>query len=212
MGKSNGTYSTSKKSQTTSSNGSSSKSTSSKSESTETNDTLEKLFEKNLKDVYSAEKQLIKALPEMIKAADNEDLQDAFTKHLEQTKRHAERLEKVFDRLEIDKSEEVTCEAMKGLIKENEEIIEEFDKSPVRDSALIIGAQKVEHYEIAAYGSLRELADVLGYSKIADLFERTLQEEEDTDEQLSYIAQDVNDEACELSESKERQRETTSVY
>lgn len=210
MGKSNGTYSTSKKSQSTS--GSSTKSTSTKADANETNDTLDKLFEKNLKDIYSAEKQLIKALPEMVKAADNEDLQDAFSKHLEQTKRHAERLEKVFDRLEIDKEEEVTCEAMKGLIKENDEIISEFDKSPVRDSALIIGAQKVEHYEIAAYGSLRELADVLGYSKIADLFDRTLQEEEDTDEQLSYIAQDVNDEAYEISYSKERETETSSVY
>jgi ferritin-like metal-binding protein YciE len=92
---------------------------------------------------------------------------------------------------------------MKGLIKEAQETIKEFEKSPVRDSALIIGAQKVEHYEIAAYGSLRELAEVLRYSKIAEVLDRTLQEEEETDEELSYIAQDVNDEACEVSSRKE---------
>jgi ferritin-like metal-binding protein YciE len=159
-------------------------------------ETLKKIFEEVLQDTYSAEKQLIKALPELAKAAYNEQLQDAFEKHFEQTKRQAERLEKIFDRLRIEKKGE-TCEAMEGLIKEGKQIIEKHEKSITRDVALIIAAQKVEHYEIAAYGSLLELADVLGLNKIADTLERTLNEEKDTDDHLSYIAQDVNDEAYE---------------
>lgn len=159
--------------------------------------TLNDLFEEELKDMYSAEKQLLEALPKMARAAYSEDLQDAFEKHLQETQRQAERLEKIFERLNIDKSEEEHCEAMEGLIKEADQVIEEFERSPVRDSALIIGAQKVEHYEIASYGSLCELADVLGYSKIAEILDRSLQEEEETDEHLTSIAQDVNDEAYE---------------
>jgi ferritin-like metal-binding protein YciE len=159
-------------------------------------ESLKKIFEELLKDTYSAEKQLIKALPDLSKAAYNEQLQDAFENHFEQTKRHAERLEKIFDRLRIDKNGE-DCEAMEGLVKEGKEIIEKHEKGITRDVALIIAAQKVEHYEIAAYGSLLELADVLGLNKIADSLERTLNEEKDTDELLSDIAQDVNDEAYE---------------
>jgi ferritin-like metal-binding protein YciE len=159
-------------------------------------ETLKKIFEEVLQDTYSAEKQLIKALPDLAKAAYNEQLQDAFEKHFEQTKRQVERLEKIFDRLRIDKNAE-NCEAMEGLIKEGKQIIEKHEKSVTRDVALIIASQKVEHYEIAAYGSLVELADVLGLNKIADSLERTLNEEKDTDDHLSFIAQDVNDEAYE---------------
>lgn len=181
-----------------------SNSTPAKSSSAKKQKTLEHLFEEELKDVYSAEKQLIEALPKMVKAAYSEDLKDAFENHLQQTKRHVERIEKVMDRLRIEHEEE-KCMAMEGLIKENEKVIEEFDASHVRDSALIIGAQKVEHYEIASYGSLCELADVLGYSKIADLLGRTLDEEERTDKLLSMIAQDVNDDAYEMSEKEEHE-------
>jgi len=159
-------------------------------------ESLKKIFEELLQDTYSAEKQLLKALPDLAKAAYNEQLQDAFEHHLEQTKRQAERLEKIFDRLRIDKNGN-NCEAMEGLVKEGKEIIEKHEKSITRDVALIIAAQKVEHYEIAAYGSLLELADVLGLNKIADNLERTLNEEKDTDELLSDIAQEVNDEAYE---------------
>ncbi len=187
-------------------NGSSSKNGSAKT-SKKSNKTLEDLFEEGLKDIYSAENQLIEALPEMAKAAYNEDLQDAFESHLQQTRRQTERLEKIFDRLGIDKKEEKVCEAMKGLVKETEEILEEFDRSPVRDSALIIAAQKVEHYEIASYGSLCELADVLGHAKIAEMLDRSLQEEEETDHKLTGIAQDVNDEACEVSHIGEEEEE-----
>lgn len=159
-------------------------------------ESLKKIFEELLQDTYSAEKQLIKALPDLAKAAYNEQLQDAFENHFEQTKRQTERLEKIFDRLRISKKEE-NCAAMEGLVKEGKQIIEKHEKSITRDVALIIAAQKAEHYEIAAYGSLLELADVLGLNKIADSLERTLNEEKDTDDLLSEIAQYVNDEAFE---------------
>lgn len=161
-------------------------------------ESLKKIFEELLQDTYNAEKQLLKALPEAAKAAYSEYLQDAFEYHFEQTKRQVERLEKVFDRLKIERGNE-TCEAMEGLIKEVKEIIDEHDKSIIRDVALIIASQKVEHYEIAAYGSLVELADVLGLNNTADLFERTLHEEKETDHRLSEIAQYVNDEAYDES-------------
>src|SRR6185312_15064405 len=155
------------------------------------------LLKDGLKAIYSAEKQLIEALPEMAKAAESEDLQDAFNKHLQETKRHAERLEKIFSKLSIDKSDVKKCLVMESLINEGKKIIEEFEEGPVRDSALIIGAQKVEHHEIAAYGSLCELCDVLGYHKIEDILDRTLEEEENTDSDLTEIAKHVNDEAFE---------------
>jgi len=161
---------------------------------------LHTLLETGLRDIYSAEKQLVAALPEMAKAADSEELQDAITDHLEQTRRHVERIEKVFDRLRISKTPEKKCEAMAGLLEEGKQILTEFERGPVRDSALIIGAQKIEHYEIAAYGSLCELADVLGEEKVHDILGRTLDEEEETDQILTEIAQQVNDEACELTE------------
>lgn len=164
---------------------------------------LHDLLEEALKDIYSAEMQLTEALPLMAKACESEELQDAFTTHLQQTKRHAERLEKVFNRLGIDKSEVETCKAMEGLIAEAKKIMEEFEESPVRDSALIIAAQKVEHYEIASYGSICELCDVLGHRKTGELLGRTLNEEEETDELLTGIAQEVNDEAFEMSENEE---------
>ncbi|MDB5226936.1 MAG: hypothetical protein JWN78_1129 [Bacteroidota bacterium] len=165
---------------------------------------LDELFEKGLNDVYSAEKQLIKALPEMEKAAENETLRKAFATHLRQTKRHAERLEKIFEKMDIGKTGE-TCKAMEGLIEEGNKIIAEFQESPVRDSALIIAAQKVEHYEMASYGSLAELADVLGYRQAKNLLGTTLEEEEQTDELLTDIAMDINDEACEFSMSMEEE-------
>ncbi len=171
---------------------------------------LEDLFENNLKDIYSGEKQLVAALPKVAEAAYSEDLQDAVREHLEQTRRHVERLEKIFSRLGIEKNEEEKCLAMEGLIKECTRTIEEFDESPVRDSALIINAQKIEHYEIAAYGSLCELADVLGLTGPLNLLERTLDEEETTDRNLTDIAKDINDEAFDQGE-RERGK-TASQY
>lgn len=157
--------------------------------------TLEDLLEAGLKDIYSAEKQLIEALPKMAKAADSEELEEAFQMHLKQTKKHAERLEKICERLGIELDESEECEAMKGLIEESEEVISEFEAGPVRDAALIVSAQKVEHYEIASYGSLREFTDVLGLQKEYDILDRTLQEEGQTDHNLSQLAMFINDNA-----------------
>jgi ferritin-like metal-binding protein YciE len=164
-------------------------------------ESLKKIFEELLQDTYSAENQLIKALPELAKAADNEELEEAFTTHLKETEKQVQRLEKIFDRLRLEK-EGKSCKAMEGLIKESQEIIEEHRAGNSRDAALIIAAQKVEHYEIASYGSLVELADVLGLDNIADVLERTLEEEKNADELLSDIAQAVNDEAYEGSASE----------
>jgi ferritin-like metal-binding protein YciE len=166
--------------------------------------TLEDLFEDGLKDMLSAEKQLVEALPKVAKAAQNEELQNAIEFHLEQTKKQAQRLEKIMTHLKIEAGSK-ECEAMKGLIKEADEIIENFPEGPVRDAALIIGAQKVEHYEIASYGSLCELADVLGMSKIHDVLGRTLNEEEQTDQDLSELAQEINDDAMESQDDSDEE-------
>jgi ferritin-like metal-binding protein YciE len=161
--------------------------------------TLEDLLITGLKEIYSAERQLLEALPEVAKACYSEDLQDAIEKHHKQTQRHVERIEKVFKRLNMEWDGKETCPAMEGLILENKRIISEFEESPVRDSALIIGAQKIEHYEIACYGSLCELCDVLGYWNLCDVLGRTLDEEEKTDLELTEIAMRVNDDAYEMS-------------
>jgi ferritin-like metal-binding protein YciE len=166
---------------------------------------LRGLLETGLKDIYSAEKQLVEALPEVAQAVDNEELEEAVNVHLEQTKKQVARLEKAFERLGIDKNEAEECLAMKGLVEETKRTIKEFKRSAVRDSALIIGAQKIEHYEIASYGSLCELCDVLGEERLGDLLGRSLEEEEETDELLSDIAKDINDEAAEMSMQEEEQ-------
>lgn len=167
--------------------------------------TLHTLLEHGMKDIYSAEKQLVEALPEVAQAVDNEELEEAITTHLEQTKKQVARLEKAFERMGIETNNIEKCIAMEGLIEETKKIIREFPRSAVRDSALIIGSQKIEHYEIASYGSLCELADVLGEDRLGDLLGRTLEEEEETDELLSEIAKDVNDEAAEMSMQREEE-------
>jgi ferritin-like metal-binding protein YciE len=161
---------------------------------------LDQLFEKVLKDAHSCEKQLVEALDELSKEAYAEELQDAFKEHKEQTQRHVERIEKICDRLRIEDVDSETCKVVETMVEVTKDIINEYDKGPVRDSALIIAAQKVEHFEIALYGSLCELADVLGHHKVIDILERTLDEEKMTDNHLSDIARDVNDEAFEMSQ------------
>lgn len=163
------------------------------------NKTLDDLLHDGLKDILDAEHQLIAVLPEVARACNSEDLQEAIEQHLQQTQRHVERIEKVMQRLGISSSQKEVCEAMQGLITETREIIDRYEMSPVRDAALIIAIQKAEHYEIASYGSLCELCDVLGYPKMSDLLGRTLDEEENADRELSEIAQDINDEAHEIS-------------
>lgn len=167
--------------------------------------TLWTLLEKGLNDIYSAEMQLVQALPEVAQAADNEELEEAINTHLEETKKQVKRLDKVFERLGFEKDQSEECIAMKGLIEEGKKIIQEFTRGPVRDAALIIGAQKIEHYEIASYGSLCELCDVIGEERLGDLLGRNLEEEEEADELLSEIAKDINDEAAEMSMQKEEE-------
>ncbi|MCK6417736.1 MAG: ferritin-like domain-containing protein [Alphaproteobacteria bacterium] len=150
--------------------------------------TLHDLFHDELCDVYDAETRLTEALPKMAKAATDTELKRGFEKHLEETKRQIERLRRVHDicGLEI---RSVTCEAMKGLVEEGDEYIKNVTDKQVLDAALITAAQKVEHYEIAAYGSLCALADCLGYEDAAELLSETLDEEKRTDEILTEIAE-----------------------
>jgi len=150
---------------------------------------LHKFFVSALKDIYDAENAILEALEKMQEAATTEELTDAFEDHHLQTQKHVKRLEKVF-RLIDEKPERKECKAIKGIIEEGEEVIKSTeDGSATRDVALIIAAQKVEHYEIATYGGLAQLAITMGHDKAADLLERTLQEEEDTDSLLTDIAE-----------------------
>lgn len=150
---------------------------------------LHKFFVDALKDIYYAEHKLVDALQKMCDAATTEELKDAFEDHQLQTKKHISRLDKVFKSID-ETPEQKTCAAMDGLIKEGEEIIKSTEEgSMTRDAALIIAAQKVEHYEIATYGGLVQLAITMGHDKAADLLDKTLQEEEDTDYNLTEIAE-----------------------
>jgi ferritin-like metal-binding protein YciE len=149
--------------------------------------TLEDLLLHELKDLYSAENQLVKALPKMAKAASHEDLKAAFEEHLEQTEGHVERLDEIAEMLG-KKLTGHTCKAMKGLVEEGADLISEDAEANVRDAGLIGAAQRVEHYEIAGYGTARCLAEQLGHSEIADLLEQTLDEEKETDENLTELA------------------------
>ena len=159
---------------------------------------LEKFFIDQLKDIYYAEHQLLKAIPKLAQASTSEELEDAFNDHLKQTERHVKRLEKVFQIIGKN-PESKRCEAMDGLVKESETIIKETKKgSMTRDAALIIAAQKVEHYEIATYGGLVQLAITMSLHRAADILDKTLIEEEDTDALLTEIAENyINVEADE---------------
>lgn len=140
-----------------------------------------------LRDIYHAEKQLVRALPKMAKAAKSDKLRHAFEQHLEETKGQVERLDRVFEQLDTRSSGQ-RCEAMEGLIEEAKEMMEEIKTPEVLDCALIMGAQKVEHYEIAAYGSACALAEALGQNDIKQLLGQTLEEEKTTDEKLNKLA------------------------
>ena len=149
--------------------------------------TLQKLYTDELRDLYNAENQLLKALPKMAKAASSEELKEAFEKHLEQTKGHVKRLEQVFEELH-EKPKGKTCRAMKGLIEEGSEILQQDGEESILDAGIIVAAQKVEHYEIASYGSVRTFAHLLGQNKAAELLQTTLDEESETNELLNRLA------------------------
>lgn len=161
---------------------------------------LEEFFIAQLKDMYYAEKLIQKTLPKMQEATTTEELKEAFEDHLHQTTKHVKRLEKVFEMLGR-KAEAEKCEAMDGLVKEGEKIIKETKEGTMtRDAALIIAAQKVEHYEIATYGGLVQLAITIGHQEVADTLDKSLMEEEDTDRLLTRIAEwHINIEAEEES-------------
>lgn len=159
-------------------------------------DSLETLFLEELADLEDAEAQLIKALPKMAKAASNPKLQQAFEMHLEETQMQAERLERIVNQLE-KRPPSKTCQAMKGLIKEGEETIKASGDPSVKDAALIAAAQRVEHYEIAAYGCARTFAEMLGFNEAVDLLQESLNEEGAADKKLTKIAKTlVNVEAA----------------
>ena len=159
------------------------------------NSKFHQLFMDELKDIYWAEKHLVKALPKMQKASTTEELANAFADHLEVTKEHVSRVEEIFELMGV-KPTAKKCEAMEGLVAEAQELMEEEEASVVLDAGLIIAAQKVEHYEIAAYGSLRTLANHMGHTEATALLEKTLAEEKETDVLLTQIAESsVNEEA-----------------
>lgn len=148
---------------------------------------LTTLLEDGLKDIYWAEKALTRAIPKMIKKASSEELIDALENHLEETRNQVDRVERVFD-IMGKKAVGKKCEAMDGLIKEGEGIMEECEDGPMMDAGIIAASQKIEHYEIASYGTLRQFATTLGFSKAATLLNATLSEEKTADETLSEVA------------------------
>jgi ferritin-like metal-binding protein YciE len=151
-------------------------------------ESLNELFINELKDVLNAEKQLVRALPKMAKAAQSPELQQAFTKHLKETEGHVERLERIFSSLG-QAARGKQCKGMEGLVEEGKEIMQEDGAPEVIDAALISAAQRVEHYEIAAYGCLRTYAQLLGNDEADRLLEQTLQEEEATDQALTALGE-----------------------
>lgn len=154
-------------------------------------DSLEKLFVDELRDLYSAEKQIIRALPKMAKAAENDELRAAFTSHLKETEKQIERLDRVFEILGKSAAGK-TCAGMKGVLEEGHEMMEETEEGDVRDAGMISAAQRVEHYEMAGYGAVRTYAEQLGQKEIAQLLQETLNEEGEADKKLTSIAAKVN--------------------
>jgi ferritin-like metal-binding protein YciE len=165
-------------------------------------ESLQELFLDELKDLYSAEKQITKALPKMAKAATSSRLKDAFESHLAETNGQIERLEQIFDLLK-KKGTGKTCEGMKGVLSEGAEVLQETKKGDLRDSGLITAAQRVEHYEMAGYGGVREYARLLGQKEIMALLDATLKEEEAADKKLTQIAKEVNSAALSASPLEE---------
>ena len=162
---------------------------------------LMKLFEDELMDIYWAENALTKAIPKMVKNASSPDLKEALESHLEQTREQVGRVEMVF-KIIGKKAIAKKCEAMEGLIKEGGEIMEDCEEGAMRDAGIITAGQKIEHYEIASYGTLRQFAETLGLTEAVTLLEATLSEEKAADAKLSEVAQTINIEAAEEDSNK----------
>ena len=157
-------------------------------------ETMQDLFTSQIMDLYDAEQRLVKALPKMAEAAISPQLRNAFESHLKETEGHVARLERVFEQLG-KKAKGETCDAMKGLISEGEDVVSDTEEAPVRDAGLIAAANRVEHYEIAAYGSARSFAEKLGLSSAASLLSQTLEEEKKADAKLTQLSASINSEA-----------------
>jgi len=168
---------------------------------------LEDLFLQELKDTYDAEKQILKALPKMAKAVESEELRAAMEEHHAVTEKQVERLEEIFQMLDKP-ARGKKCLAMEGLLKEGSELLKEDAEPAVLDAAIIAAAQKVEHYEIAAYGTLATYAEILGYEDAKELLGETLEEEKETDEALTEVASQINFEASEEIEEDEEEEAT----
>ncbi len=164
-----------------------------------TKNSLNELYVDELKDLFSAENQLVKALPKMAKAASSEELRQGFEDHLEQTKGHVARLEQIFESIG-ESAKGKKCLGMEGLVKEGAEIMDEDFDSDVMDAALISAAQRVEHYEIAAYGTVRDYAELLNQQEQASLLQETLDEEKETDRRLTELSKKINAQATEKGE------------
>jgi len=175
-------------------------------------ESIRELLVDEMRDLYDAEKQLVKALPKVVKASTNSELSEAVAAHLEQTRGHVQRLEQAFELLG-EKARSKSCVAMHGLIEEAQEVMQEDMPEPLVDSALICAAQKVEHYEIAGYGTVSAWAEALGLSDVAELLKETLEEEKAADEKLTGIAGEILMEAEALSEegSEEEDQETVET-
>jgi ferritin-like metal-binding protein YciE len=162
-------------------------------------ESLNDMLLEELKDVYDAEQQITKALPKMAKAATSPELKAAFEEHLEMTKGQVERLKQAFEMIG-KKASGKTCKGMQGLIQEGQEHIEEHEKSPLLDVALVGAAQRVEHYEIAAYGTICAMSDAMGQTQLSQLLHETLEEEKQTDERLTRIGTQINQECAQQME------------
>jgi len=167
---------------------------------------IRQLYIDELKDLYNAETQLTKALPKMAKASSNDELRQAFEEHLRQTSEHVSRLEQIFEMLDESPSGQ-KCLGMEGLVKEGSETMKEKYDDTVMDAAIIGAAQRVEHYEIAAYGTVKAFAELLGENEHMSLIERTLEEEKQTDRKLTQLAESVNTEAVEGEEEEVEEEE-----
>jgi ferritin-like metal-binding protein YciE len=168
---------------------------------------LQELYVEQLRDLYNAESQLVKALPKMAKAAQSEALRQGFEHHLEQTTGHVDRLEQIFSAMD-ESPKGRKCAGMEGLVKEGEEVIKEQSSSDALDAGLIASAQRVEHYEIAAYGTVRSFAKFLGDNEAVDLLQQTLDEEKETDEKLTELSKEVIARAMDAAQVAETEQES----
>jgi ferritin-like metal-binding protein YciE len=169
-------------------------------------DSLDALLEAELKDLYDAEKQLTKALPKLAKKAASSDLQDAFEQHLQQTEEHISRLEQIFELLEMP-ARGKKCVGMQNLLKEGDEMIGDAEDDATRDAVMVAAAQKVEHYEIASYGTVRTWANLLGKTDVAAMLEDTLEEEKETDLRLTTIAESMVNQRAADGEQEEQEED-----